>query len=245
MELHLEDKIERRIYYTGMYEHVLDTILRRALPRSNAFVDIGANCGYVSLLAASLLMERGVVYAFEPFPSTFRRLTRNLELNPSLNIVPHFVALSNAPGTCKLHCGAGTHGATGMVPVSSGVEAVEVRCETLDHLSCELDLRGAFVKIDVEGAELLVLNGMTSVLASGCCRNILIEMHPRQIRELGGRPEEIPTLVERFGYRLLTSSGESLVPFAPGTFFASDEGHRFIFATLDADWNGFKIPSGF
>jgi FkbM family methyltransferase len=246
MELDLEDKIERRIYYTGMYEHVLDTILRHALPQCRAFVDIGANCGYVSLLAAAMLAERGAVYAFEPFPATFRRLKRNLELNPGLrNVTPYQVALGNTSGTCTLHARPGNLGSTSMAALSESADGVDVRCDRLDDLARNLDLQTAFVKIDVEGAELMVLEGMTALLAKHACTSILVEMHPTQIRELGGRPEDVPKLLERHGYRLLTSSGDALVDFEYRDFFGSDQGHRFIFATLSGDWAGFKVPAGF
>jgi hypothetical protein len=132
-----------------------------------------------------------------------------------------------------------------MAAISQNGEAVEVSCDTLDRVAGDLDLQAAFVKIDVEGAELRVMHGMTTLLARRSCSNILIEMHPSQIRELGGRPDDVPRLLERCGYRLLTSVGDSLVEFDSRDFFASDSGHRFVLATLDGDWLGFKVPIGF
>jgi FkbM family methyltransferase len=246
MELDLRDKIERRIYYTGMYEHVVDTILRTALPRSRSFVDMGANCGYVSLLAATMFGGRGRVYAFEPFPATYRRLERNLKLNPHLEgIVPHPVAVTDTTGKLNLYGRSGNLGSTSMAAASDTPDAVEVNCDRLDNLASALDLDQAFVKIDVEGAELRALHGMRELLARRAFSGILVEMHPAQIRELGGEPEDVPRLLQDAGYRLLVCSSAALVPFDDRLFFASDLGHRFILATLEEDWTGLRIPLGF
>jgi FkbM family methyltransferase len=76
----------RRIYWFGVWEPLLSAWIERRLHPGDVFVDVGANMGYTSLLAARAVGPGGAVVAFEPAPETFAKLTGNLALNPSANV---------------------------------------------------------------------------------------------------------------------------------------------------------------
>ena len=83
MNLDLEDYIQSWIYFRGCYERPLFDFIVANVKPGDVFVDIGANVGQFSLLAASL---GATVHAFEPSPDNMEALKRNLDLNPSLRI---------------------------------------------------------------------------------------------------------------------------------------------------------------
>lgn len=245
LELHLSDHIERRIYYTGRYERGVEAILRAALgPEARCFADVGANCGYFTLIGARCLLGRGRVHAIEPFPETARRLRRNLELNATLaNVTVHELAASDREGTVRLFAQPGSLGETSFLAIA-GAEGAEARTVPLDALLAGepfIDL----AKIDVEGADHLVLAGMDGLLAARRVGAVLLEVHPELMRELGGRFEDVPETFLRHGYRLLAEQGSVLAPMDRAAFFATDTGHRFLVATVDDRLAGLRLPKGF
>ena len=85
IEVQLDDYIGRTIFM-GCYEPHNTRLLRTVLRPGDTFVDVGANIGYFSLLAAQLVGPKGAVYAFEPFAQNFADLEKNVERNGYLNV---------------------------------------------------------------------------------------------------------------------------------------------------------------
>jgi FkbM family methyltransferase len=132
--------------------------------------DVGANIGYYTLLAARAVGPSGRVYAFEPEPHNFELLTRNVAENGFTNVRPVNAAVSNRAGIVRLHLDDANFGAhsfdPGSVRNSSG-RSVEAETVRLDDFAEEA---GAFdasilVKVDVQGAEGLVVEGGRRLLA--------------------------------------------------------------------------------
>jgi len=155
-------------YLFGVADIPLQRAIREYVSHGDTVYDIGANIGYVSLLLAKQVGSQGQVVAFEPVPQIFELLQRNVELNTLGNITTLSVAASNESGEAAIR-----------VPVSSSMSslvwhrndpsAIELRIKTtaIDELIKAGDLPlPAFVKIDVEGAEGLVLEGMRNTIAN-------------------------------------------------------------------------------
>lgn len=257
MDLHLDDGIDRRIYYTGHYEAPTEELFRRLLPGAKCFVDVGANNGFFAIFAATLMNDRGRVFAFEPFPETFARLSRNVQVAGVKSVTPIRVALSNATENRSMFARSGALGYTTfaggesiVADDSSGGAAASVRetvaCDTFDrvwgeHCGGHVDL----LKMDIEGAELLVLDGMTQTLGERLFSHLFVEVHPKQIRTLGGEPRRVAELLAERGYTLLERRDGRLADLDVDAFFASSVGHRFILATQDASLRGMTLPTGF
>jgi FkbM family methyltransferase len=152
---------------TGVYEPDVSATLREVLTEGATFVDAGANIGWFSLLAASLVGPAGKVLAIEPNPRNVALLRRSAEANGFANIEAVTVALADEPGAVALE----TDGSNGRVikvdgPPDTPVPAsFVVATWPLDTVLSRAGVKRVDVmKIDVEGAEPLVLRGATEML---------------------------------------------------------------------------------
>jgi FkbM family methyltransferase len=174
--------------------------LERILSPGKVFVDVGANFGVYTLVASRLIGETGRVLAFEPTAQSFAILRQNIELNRFSNVDAFQVALAEARGKAWLNYGWDPVGNWLGKDLRSGNGGEEVRTESLDQILEEngIDHVDA-IKIDVEGAEELVLLGAARCLARH--RPIVIfEFNPACACRIGLSPQGATDLLERLGY---------------------------------------------
>jgi FkbM family methyltransferase len=141
-------------------EGEVDEAIRGVLQPGDVFVDVGANVGYYSIVASSLVGHEGAVVAVEPMPSTCRVLKMNCDLNHSTNVrlVPN--AVSESEGMAPLYF-CGYHGMASL-EASKGT-IIEVPTTTLDAI-CASYTHIKLVKIDAEGAEYRILSGASATM---------------------------------------------------------------------------------
>ncbi|CAN5480102.1 hypothetical protein BH09PLA1_BH09PLA1_01720 [soil metagenome] len=162
----------------GLYELDTARLIKRLLKRGDHFVDCGANIGYFTLLAAQCVGAGGKIDAFEPQAANFARLRENLKRNGLLDRATlHAMALADREGSVDLFRPSDkvdNHGTSSMFPdpewqsragqgTGASATTTQVRTARLDHV-----LAGAkpkLIKIDVEGAEPLVAEGMRGLLS--------------------------------------------------------------------------------
>ena len=176
------------LYFGGsLYEPETTRYFIRSLGPGNVFVDIGANHGYFSMIAAALAGDTGRVVSFEPNPRVFRQLQMHVALNhfeDRVSLMPS--ALADAPGEAKLYVSQdeGNSGLSSLTPdaaaLASGslseAHTVVVPVDTFDRWLASSRLsRVDLVKIDVEGVEARVLAGMSAALGAGVIRAIICE----------------------------------------------------------------------
>jgi FkbM family methyltransferase len=160
------DENGRRYYINGyMPRERLTRIFARLLRPGDCVLDVGANVGYYTLAAAKLVGPTGCVHAFEASPLIFSRLKRNARLNPHANIHVHHAAVADRPGEVAFHTAAADRtGYSSIRDLGADTASVAtVPALAIDSLLPELP-PARLVKIDVEGAELLVLRGMCGLL---------------------------------------------------------------------------------
>jgi len=141
------------------YEPGVSACLRRLLQPGMVFCDVGANLGVFTLMAARQVGPQGRVFSFEPVPDNFAILRRNVEANHYANVVciPKAAAQHNGKSRLFLSRFCGSHSLVGG-PTEYRGEFLEVETVRLDSVP-GLD-RIDVLKIDVEGAELEVLEGL-------------------------------------------------------------------------------------
>jgi FkbM family methyltransferase len=157
--------------------------------------DVGANVGYYTLLAARAVGASGRVFAFEPEPRNFALLSRSVAGNGFVNVRLHNAAVSSGPGSARLHLDDANFGAhsfeLGSVRTSSG-RSVEVDAVALDGFLEEArdSAAGILVKIDVQGAEALVVEGARGLLALPRV-TVFLELWPEALERSGADPARL------------------------------------------------------
>ena len=155
-------------YLLGTYEPYLQAAIRKYVRAGDVVYDIGANIGYVSLALAKQVGPRGRVIAFEPIPENVSLLRQNIAQNRVANVCVLEKAASNASGEGVLRV-SGNYATASLVWHRHDPKAVEVGAKTiaLDDCAGSGEIPPPrFVKIDVEGGEALVLEGMQKLLAA-------------------------------------------------------------------------------
>jgi FkbM family methyltransferase len=188
-----------RSYIRYQKEPLTTKIVREGLKPGYCVIDIGANIGYFTLLAASIVGKKGTVYAFEPEPTNFHFLCKNIELNDYDMVVPFQKAVSNTSGTVKLYLanerdtGAHTlreHHEMEYFNTKAYGKFVEVEAVKLDEVVSEIKKPVDFIKMDMEGSEANAFAGMKRILGGNRNLKILTEFYPLALREMGNSPEQ-------------------------------------------------------
>ena len=173
------------------------------LAPGKVFIDIGANIGLYSILAASGYGAE--VYAFEPSERELRRLERNAALN-GVAIRTFAVALGDIDGECTLTLAAAGNHTVNRVGAPNANTPNGAACEMrrLDTvLGPDVLRRTALVKIDVEGYEMNVLRGMEGALEHLRAAALVVEVTPEWLICNGGSAEELYAYLTTRGWRPL------------------------------------------
>lgn len=180
----------------GIYHKQMTSVVKSIMRRGMVFVDVGANIGYFTLLAARIVGKEGRVFAFEPEPHNFELLVRNIAINGYQNITPVQKAISNRNGTAELFIRKHGHGAHSLgVRFHDGT--VVVATETLDSFFEAYQGKIDLIKIDVEGWEMAVLQGMKRIVSENKSLAIITEFNPILLQWSGQSPVEyLNSLVE-------------------------------------------------
>jgi len=152
-----------KYYWLGTHEpHVQDLLAEIVRPGMTVY-DIGAHAGFFSLLCARLAGPGGAVHAFEPRAENADRLRQNAAANGAEQIAVHSVALSDSAGEAAFV----THGSTLEGYLAAGGEAADgaVQTDTVDRLVDAGLPAPELLKLDVEGAEALVIRGAARTIA--------------------------------------------------------------------------------
>lgn len=201
------NETSRLLFLTGYYEpnqfYALDKILQAGM----TFIDVGANMGLYTLFAAKKVGRRGAVLAIEPSSRDFQRLKANVEENALTNVRLLQVAVSDRQTEAELlvaeeeHSGHNTLGAFGYKDVAlRGRE--RVRVERLDDIVQREGLESVdVIKMDIEGAEFLALQGTRKTLTR-YRPLLLIELSDTTLKHQGCNSQQVWELLTEIGYSI-------------------------------------------
>ena len=185
----------------GGFEPVVKRIIQEVLKEGGTMLDIGANIGVFSLAAAQLKDVQ--VIAFEPSPRELQRLHRNVALNPTLPIVVMPYACGMTVGNEQMFLASGDNtGANSMAqkPDSESYETITIRTVVPGRFLHEDTLKKVrLVKIDVEGYEQVVLEGLTESMEHLKQAMFIIEMNPPCLERAGSSVEWIYGFFRQYG----------------------------------------------
>ncbi|AXL89698.1 FkbM family methyltransferase [Streptomyces sp. CB09001] len=213
-----QDLIQRYLYLFGAWEPHLTAWLRRRLRPGDGFVDVGANIGVFSVLAARLVGDAGRVVAIEASPDVHRRLVENVRLNALGNIRALNAAVSDRPRTLTFALASSRNtGANSIVPYDGPVESsFRTEARPLPELLDPAEIATArVIKIDVEGAEGSVVRGLAPML--GALRpdaEIAVEVAPERMARLGDRVDDLLAVMRDAGFHVYQLAND----YAPGSY---------------------------
>ena len=196
--------ISERIIEDRCWEPFETSILVASLQEGHCFLDIGANIGYFTLVAASLVGDEGLVYSVEPEPSNFHLMTKSLYLNKlSDRVIAKRLALSNRDGREKLFLSPNNLGDHQLYPDTTVRESISVILRHGSRLLSTDIKRLDFIKIDTQGSEYQILEGLKPLLSKwSSLPRMLIELTPFSLRMAGNSGTELVNLLEALGARL-------------------------------------------
>lgn len=215
--------ISRILLTVGSWERGTTRLFEDIIQKGMVVLDVGANIGYFTLIAAKLVGEEGKVFAFEPEPYNFDLLVRNLKLNGYHNVTPAQKAISDKNGRATLFLDRtqwDQHSLSRRNVTNFSGNSIEVDVQTLDDFLKDFGHRVDFAKIDVQGAELAVIQGMRHIIESNKNLKLVVEFNPEGLRRFGSSPEEFLNRLTGYGFKLyqIGESRERMVPVDIASF---------------------------
>jgi FkbM family methyltransferase len=191
--------------YFGSYAPLVVEAMKRYLKPGGVFIDVGANIGYLSAIAAGLVGPAGEVHSFEPVPVYYERLRRLAELNPCYAFYLNACAAGNSAGSCTIYV-TREPGQNTMVrsyqETGEIVSVIEVPVVRLDaHIAERKIRRISLIKIDAEGFEFPIVRGLEEYFARTSERPpIVCEIAPRAYPLMKTSLTDLAKYLARFGY---------------------------------------------
>ena len=184
----------------GSYEPETIRIFKESMKEGATVVDIGTNIGYYTIIAGKKVGQRGKVFGYEPNIDSFNLLQRNILINNFDNIIPINLAISNILGKRTLYLGDNkcTHSFADNRKTGKNEMVIT---DTLDNsLKKYGSPRVDVIKMDIEGAEILALEGMRETIERSPKLTIFTELYPKAIKRLGRSPVEFLEKIRDFGF---------------------------------------------
>lgn len=205
--IQLEAWRQRREFSQYAYRDAESVHLSHFVKEGSVCLDVGANLGTYAFYLANIVMESGVVFAFEPVPATYEGLVVNMSRARLTNVHLYNLGVSDHEGVAELfvpeRVGLPSHGRAHLHPprVEAVGERVNVQLTTIDAFCQQHELKQVdFIKMDIEGAELLALRGGIKMIRTHQPQ-LLLEIEEAHTQAYGYMPQEIFELLASCGYR--------------------------------------------
>lgn len=194
----------------GVYEGYETELFKKLVKPGMVVIDVGANIGYYSLIAAKLVGRHGRVYAFEPELTNYDLLVKSVKSNVYDNVTAIQKAVSNKQGRVKLFVDkvSPVHPSLSEVNIDYKAGFVEVETITLDSFfddfvkNSKVDL----IKMDTQGAEGLVIEGAERILSTNNL-TIIMEFWPYGLSNLGTDPSRLLHKLQSCGFKIKLLTG--------------------------------------
>lgn len=187
-----------RSFVYGTWEPQVGSEVVFAVKPGMVVIDAGAHIGYYTLLLAKCVGPAGAVFSFEPLPSNFEMLQKNVEINNLTHVRLQNEAVFSRTQRITMYVPDEPNPGEGSLYERGGTRQYVVNAISLDDFCGKSDLRPDVLKIDVEGAEYDVLVGAQQTISHWRPR-LFIELHHFD-GNLGAHP--VPELLRGYGYQV-------------------------------------------
>lgn len=197
----------RRVIPMGLFEPGTVALIKRILKKGMTFLDLGAHTGSYTLLASYLVAETDTVFAFEPDPENFALLEASVKGRKNVSLIQK--AVSNQVGTTKLFLSSHDSITHSICDAHDGRQSIDVEVTSLDEFfrgkDCKIDL----IKMDIEGAEMSALEGMTNIIKQNKNLKIITEFCPSYFEPLSYSPVSFLNKLVECGFKLYLINDET------------------------------------
>lgn len=201
------DSILSELIYCDDFERSEREFIKSYLKNGDCFIDVGANIGLFSLIAANTVGPEGKVYGFEPSRKIFQRYLDNININDLSNIFPHRVALSNEENEKVFYNVNDGYDAWSSLACPSSEKKFQcetVICQTWDNFARKEMLIGKpdLMKIDIEGWENIFIKGAWGSLSRDDAPALLIEFSDTMAENAGQSCRDLYLNLVSLGYKI-------------------------------------------
>jgi len=202
-KIFLDRKDSLRLSIKKVYEPLETEIVENEVKPGDFVLDIGANIGYFTLIFARFVGDNGKVFAFEPEPITFKLLEKNIQINNYKNVILEQKAVSDKRGKLKLYISEENNGDHRIYESVEKRNSIEIESVYIDgYLSNQYINKIKFIKMDIQGAEGLAIQGMKKLLETNEKIKLLTEFAPCSLKICGTDPKEFLEILLKLGFKL-------------------------------------------
>ncbi len=176
----------------------------KTVKQGDVVVDVGANVGYYTLIAGKLVGDSGKVYAFEPDPVAFGLLQRNVALNGLNNVVLEQKAVSNKAGSIRLFLSEENKGDHRIFESGEERRSIPIEAVALDDYFQGDTRKIDFVKVDTQGAEAAIIDGMEQLIRENEQITLVVEFWPHALKQFGRDSDEFLAKLESFAFHFFS-----------------------------------------
>ncbi len=193
--------VTRRLVHEKAWEPNETSWFLKRVRQGAVVVDVGANVGYYTLIAGKIVGAEGRVYAFEPDPVAFSILERNVRLNGLTNVVLEQKAASNEAGSIRLYLSKENRGDHRIFDPGESRQSIEIEAVALDDYFDGRESRVDFVKVDTQGAEAVIVDGLDRLIRENDRIELVVEFWPKALDQFGRDSDAFLAKLEGYGFR--------------------------------------------
>jgi len=217
-------------YIDMVYEEMTALCIRQNTKGVNTFIDIGAHYGFFDVLVG-LSNPKCKILAFEPVPEKCELLRKNLELNNNVDALVNQSAVSDRPGRASFQVSEASD-SSGFItnPTASVIKNVETETVQLDQYLSQISDGPVLIRIDTEGNEIEVLDGMQKIIEKCSDLRLVIAFNPKCLEANGKSPQTLLDRIFELGFE---------------TFFIDDEERQYEKYHQGQEWHDFMVERTF
>ncbi len=205
-----DDPVSNSLYFYSKHEPFEISLFQKLIKEGDVVVDVGAHIGYYTLIASGLVGKTGRVFSFEPDPNNLLRLQQCVTANKLSNVVIVNRAVSNE-----------NKGDNRMFMINHKEKCIQVESITLDKYFAKSKLPIDFIKMDIQGAEVKALQGMSDILRKNQDIILILEFWPYGYSHTGNNAKELLDLLEKYKFLFyhqgINEAANKLIPISTKT----------------------------
>jgi len=186
-------------------EYPIHPILKKIIHHGDTVIDIGANIGIFTLFFRKLVGDEGMIYSFEPNPTAFSILNKNINENNLTNVKIENKAVADKNGKVSFTISSSI---TASRITENHKDGISVDCVSLDEYFTENKMKKInFIKIDTEGYDLIVLKGMTKIMQLHSELKIMVEYNTGLLQKAGVQPKDLLKFLHQQNFKIYDMGG--------------------------------------